>query len=81
VSDWQLTHEEAGQSCYMKNIRGFIGKLQLRAEPEMELKVYADCWDVDYLFVLFVVAFTVGPTLGVAVYFIRNGCPNDTVTN
>ena len=56
VSDWQPTHEEAGKICFVKNVRGWIGKLQLMAEPEMSLKIYADVWDVDYLFVLFALA-------------------------
>ena len=56
VSDWQLTHEEAGKACYMKNVRGWIGNLHFKAEPEMSLKIYADVWDVDYLFVLFALA-------------------------
>ena len=59
MSGWQPTHEEAGKICYVKNVRGWVGKLQLMAEPEMTIKVYFDAWEWNWTTTLFSFSFPV----------------------
>ena len=48
-SGWNLTFSEGGQNCYVKQVRGFIGDMQLKTGEgqSMVVKVFPDYWKAD----------------------------------
>ena len=70
VEDWEKVRDEGETQCYVRHMRGFMGKMHLKSEQPLPMTIFAESWKPDIFTYMIMIA---GPVMLLqAIYECKN---------